>query len=74
MSPFLEEYAHSIGAPVPAPRPRPRRPRQPLPLRKVSFVPYEQRPCFICGSPDACRHREPELLIMAVIEEPRADS
>lgn len=23
---------------------------------------YAMKPCFICGSIDACRHREPELL------------
>jgi hypothetical protein len=67
VSPFLEQYARSIGH-EPPPRPAIVQ-RQPAALaRSVRFELLEQRQCFICYSWGACIHREPELLI-TVIEE-----
>ena len=28
----------------------------------MALAPYGNRPCYICGRPDVCEHREPELL------------
>lgn len=66
MSPFLEEYARSIGLRLAVAG------RELAPKRRPLLVPYQQRQCFICGSWQACIHREPELLVMA--EDDHADS
>ena len=42
--------------------------REDPPRLKIRRIPFQQRACFICGSRDACEHREPELVITVISE------